>query len=318
MFKKIKFLFFIIPFFVLGFVYFFLNSFLLAVSEDTKEVEFVIPKGAGASKIAKELKNTGLIKNDIFFKFYIQLTNSQKKIQAGEYVLSANLTTPEIIEIFKKGPKELWVTIPEGLRREEIALKFAESLEKDEVFIQDFLSLTKDKEGYLFPDTYLFPKTVTATQIVNKLTSTFNAKTNDVTYRQLIVASMLERETLTDYEKPVVSGIIYKRLENNWPLQIDATLQYARASINCPVPSIKCNYWKPATSQDKELSSVFNTYKNLGFPPSPISNPGLTSIQAAINPEESDYWYYIHDNSGKIHFAKTLEEHNLNIGKYLK
>lgn len=320
MFNRIKFLFFITPLFVLALIYYFFNISLSSVSDDAREVEFLIPKGSGASKIAKELKNAGLIKNAIVFKFYTQLTNSQKKIQAGEYTLSANLTTPEIIEIFKKGPKELWVTIPEGLRREEIALRFAESLEKDEVFVKEFLNLTKDKEGYLFPDTYLFPKTATATNIVNKLTLTFDSKVGKVSDRQLIMASLLERETQKDAEKPIVAGVLYKRIENGWPLQVDATLQFAVASQklqNSKTPKLE-RYWENPTSQDKELNSVFNTYKNLGLPPSPISNPGLISIQAAINPEESDYWYYIHDKTGQIHFAKTLEEHNLNIAKYLR
>jgi UPF0755 protein len=138
------------------------------------------------------------------------------------------------------------------------------------------------------------------------MTVTFDKKVKDVTYKQLIVASLLERETFADSEKPIVAGIIYKRLENDWPLQIDATLQYIKGN------------WKPVYSIDKELNSPFNTYKNLGLPPSPIANPGLSSILASISPEASEYWYYIHDNDGKIHFGRTLEEHNANIAKYLK
>lgn len=285
---------------------FYIKNLFLPVSNDAKSVDFLIPKGSSVSIIGKNLEKAGLIKNATVFKFYVQISNSQNKIQAGEFELSPNLSLSQIITELKKGPKEIWVTIPEGLRREEVATKFASILNKDQKFISEFLQLTTDKEGYLFPDTYLFPRSATAVQIVNKLTTTFNQKVEDVTYRQLIMASMLERETFADTEKPIVAGILYKRLENDWPLQVDATLQYVKGN------------WEPIYSIDKEIKSAFNTYKNLGLPPSPIANPGLSSILAAISPEESDYWYYIHDNDAKIHFAKTLEEHNINIDKYLK
>lgn len=285
---------------------FYIKNLFLPVSNDAKSVDFLIPKGSSVSIIGKNLEKAGLIKNATVFKFYVQISNSQNKIQAGEFELSPNLSLSQIITELKKGPKEIWVTIPEGLRREEVATKFASILNKDQKFISEFLQLTIDKEGYLFPDTYLFPRSATAVQIVNKLTTTFNQKVEDVTYRQLIIASMLERETFADTEKPIVAGILYKRLENDWPLQVDATLQYVKGN------------WEPIYSIDKEIKSAFNTYKNLGLPPSPIANPGLSSILAAISPEESDYWYYIHDNDAKIHYARTLEEHNLNINKYLK
>ncbi len=287
----------------------------LPVSLDSKSIDFLIPKGASVSTIGNNLEKKGLIKNSIGFKFYVQVTNSQNKIQAGEFQLSPSLSLIQVVDQLKKGPKEIWVTIPEGLRKEEIAAKFAVTLEKDQIFIDEFLDLTVDSEGYLFPETYLFPKTATAAQVVNKLISTFNLKIEKVTYQQLIMASMLERETFSDSEKPIVAGVLYKRIENGWPLQVDATLQYAKDSAKYKVQSAENKYWDPIYSLDKEIDSAFNTYKNLGLPPSPIASPGLSSIQAAINPESSDYWYYIH---GKIHFAKTLEEHNQNIDKYLK
>lgn len=278
---------------IIGFLY--TKSLFEAPSNNSEQVSFMINKGTSISMIGKNLEKEGFIKNAIAFKFYVQLTNSTNKIPAGEFELAKSFTLSQIVEKLKKGPTEIWVTIPEGLRREEMGMKFKTSLAKNDAFYNEFLELTKDKEGYLFPETYLFPKTVTALQVVNKLTSTFKTKVKDVTYVQLIIASMLERETFADSEKPIVAGIIYKRLKNDWPLQIDATLQYIKGD------------WKPVYSQDKEIKSPFNTYKNIGLPPAPISNPGLTSIQASISPEISDYWYYIHDNDGKIHFAKTLE-----------
>lgn len=290
----------------------------MSVSTDSTQKDFMINKGASVSQIGNNLEKAGLIKSGIAFKFYVQVINSQNKIQAGEFQLSPNLTMQELLEKLKKGPSELWVTIPEGTRREEIVLKFATTLNKDQKFIDDFMNLTDGKEGYLFPDTYLFPKSATVTQIVNKLETTFDAKVKNATKEQIIMASLLERETFADSEKPIVAGILFKRLDSNWPLQVDATLQYAKDSSKFKTVSLANKYWEPIYSNDKEIDSPFNTYKNLGLPPAPISNPGLSTIEAAINPEDSDYWYYIHDNSGKIHFARDLSEHNSNIDKYLR
>lgn len=304
---KFKYFFYFLIILALIFVgsVFYIKTLFLAPSNDSKVIAFMVDKGSSITKISNNLKNAGLIKNALVFKYYVQFTGIQNKIQAGEFDLSSNLTVSQVIEKLKKGPSEILVTIPEGFRREEVAAKFTSILNKDEAFRQDFLNLSAGKEGYLFPESYLFPKEATASQIVNRMTTTFEKKVSDVTYKQLIVASLLERETFADSEKPIVAGIIYKRLENDWPLQIDATLQYIKGD------------WKPVYSIDKELNSPFNTYKNLGLPPSPICNPSLASILASISPESSDYWYYIHDNDGKIHFGKDLDEHNSNIRKYL-
>lgn len=296
----------------------FVRQAFMPVSTDSSQKDFMINKGASVSQIGSNLEKAGLVRSGIAFKFYVQITNSQNKIQAGEFQLSPNLTMQELLEKLKKGPSELWVTIPEGTRREEIAIKFATTLNKDQKFIDEFMNLTEGKEGYLFPDTYLFPKSATATQIVNKLETTFDAKVKNATKEQIIMASLLERETFADSEKPIVAGILFKRLDNDWPLQVDATLQYAKDSTKYKVLSTENKYWDPIYASDKEIDSPFNTYKNLGLPPSPISNPGISTIEASINPEESDYWYYIHDNSGKIHFARDLSEHNANIDKYLR
>lgn len=299
-------------------LFFYFKTLLLPVSQDATKKDFLIAKGSSVSLIGKNLEKAGLIKNGIVFKFYVQVTNSQNKILAGEFELSPNLSLSQIVNELKKGPKEIWVTVPEGLRREEIALKFKTALQKDDIFLQEFLRLTEDKEGYLFPDTYLFPKSATVNQIVNKLESTFNAKVKSVTREQIIMASLLERETFADSEKPLVAGVLFKRLNNDWPLQVDATLQYAKDSSKFKSVLESNKYWEPIYSNDKEINSPFNTYKNLGLPPAPISNPGLSTIEAAMNPEESEYWYYIHDNDGKIHFGRDLSEHNANIDKYLR
>lgn len=297
---------------------FYIRQAFMPVSNEESPKDFMINKGASVVQIGNNLEKAGLIRNGMVFRYLVQMTSSQNKIQAGEFQLSPNLSMTEILEKLKKGPSELWITIPEGTRREEIAIKFATSLNKDQKFIDDFMNLTEGKEGYLFPDTYLFPKSATVTQIVNKLETTFDSKVKNATKEQIIMASLLERETFADSEKPLVAGVLFKRLDNDWPLQVDATLQYAKDSAKFKIATTTNKYWDPIYSADKEIDSPFNTYKKLGLPPAPISNPGISTITASINPEESDYWYYIHDNSGKIHFAKDLVEHNSNIDKYLR
>jgi len=298
------------------------------VSSDENKTIFVVRKGKSAAEIAQSLADRGFIKKALAFKIYVQLTGRQENINAGEFVLSPSMSLKEIIKTLQGGPLELWATIPEGLRREEIAGVLIESLnvadENKSQFKEDFLNLTANKEGYLFPDTYLFPPDTDAQAVVNKLLSTFEDKTKDLHDHEsrdfedvVIMASIIERETKTDDERPIVAGILWKRLNDGWPLQADATLQYAVAGVRCKNIS-DCDWWQVPTINDREIDSLYNTYKYSTLPPTPISNPGISSLDAATNPTLSDYWYYIHDSAGQIHYAKTLDEHNVNIAKYLK
>ena len=151
------------------------------------------------------------------------------------------------------------------------------------------------------------------------MTRTFDSKTSDMdlTQDQVILASLIERETKTAEERPIVAGILINRLNVGMALQVDAAVQYAIGSTKCTVQSTKCDWWPILTKNDLASASKFNTYKYPGLPPTPIANPGTSSLTAAFNPTGNDYWYYIHDNDGQIHYAKTLSEHNANIAKYL-
>lgn len=283
--------------------------------------DFLITKGSSATQIATKLQKEGLIKNALIFRVYVIVSGSAKKIQAGEYSLSPSFTIQRIVSEFLSGPREVWVTVPEGLRREEVAERFVVGLgiaeEEKSAFRKEFLSLTKGKEGYLFPDTYLFPKEASASVVTRKMLTTFTQKAGQVDMETLILASLLERETITVGEKPVVAGIILKRARAGWPLQIDAAVQYAVATTKCGNTTVCSDWWPILTREDIEIKSAFNTYRNPGFPPAPIASPGLASINAAKAPEDSSYWYYIHDTKGQIHYATTLEEHNANVRQYL-
>ena len=305
-----------------------------APSGDTSSQRFVITKGKSASEIGEMLYGDGLIRNPLAFKFYVQISNKAKKIQAGEYTLSRHFTLAEIIEKLVSGPDELWITIPEGLRREEIVERFISVLRLDSesasVFRQQFLQGSEGQEGVLFPDTYLFPRNVIAQVVVDKMLKTFDSQYS-VYYQVLLdeeaaggldnngiitLASILERETKTDEERPIVAGILLKRLDAGWPLQVDATVQYGLATSLCKA-KIDCNWWPNLNSQDLEINSPYNSYKFAGLPPSPIANPGLSSINAVVYPETSDYWFYLHDASGNIHYAQSLDGHNANVRRYL-
>lgn len=294
---------------------------------------FVIPKGRSAMQIGNKLAEEGLIKSPLAFKIYVQVFGKSKNINAGEFKLSPSMSLSEVVEALGKGPLELWVTVPEGLRREEIVSKFTEGLEmnqsKADLFQDEFLALSRDLEGYLFPDTYLFPRDASASLVVNKMKQTFDSRISEFqegidnskySLDQIVaMASIIERETKTSEERPIVAGILWKRLESDgWLIQADATIQYIIGSENCMLKVEDCDDWWPIlTKEDLEIDSPYNSYKYKPLPPTPIASPGLSSIEAAVYPEESPYWFYIHDSDAQIHYGKTISEHNTNVRKYL-
>jgi UPF0755 protein len=277
------------------------------------KVSFVIPKNQPAGMVVEDLAAKGLIRSALAGKLYVRFTNMAAKIQPGAYVVSPSQTMQVILTTLTEGPEDVWVTIPEGWRREQIAERLDATLEgPNKAFDKaEFLTATTNLEGQLFPDTYLIPAYATATQVVNIMAANFAAKANlelPADKITLIVASLVERESRSPSERPTIAGIIWKRLKADWPLQIDATIQYVQGTA--------ADWW-PENINTKTVSR-YNTYLNTGLPPTPIANPGLSSIQAAASPEESNYWYYLHAPDGQVYFARTIEEHNSNIDKYLR
>lgn len=296
--------------------------------QSTTKINYSISKGQGLNSIGNSLKELGLIRSLPAFRLQVMLSNKAKKIQAGDFALTKSMNLPTIVEALTHGTTDRWVTFLEGWRREEMAQAIVDNFaqnNKDYAFDPDtFLNLTKNLEGHLYPDTYSFPKTATAAAIVNRLTSHFDSQIDPLTnnsglsnQQALILASLIEREALSDSERPIVAGILIKRLNNGWPLQVDATVQYLKASRDCRI--LTCDWWSPnITREDLQIASPYNTYLNNGLPPAPISNPSLVSIKAAYSPKDSDYWFYLHDEKGQIRYAKTIEEHNANVAKYLE
>lgn len=325
------------------FLFLFISAFLLffsfyswwnvatkPISSEKVKKRFVITKGLGTTQIAKKLKDEGIIKNDFAFKFYVQLKGLSKKIKAGEYSFYLSDNMFKVVDRLVQGPEGVWVTLPEGLRIEEIGVRITRELEVEnpQSFFFDFLKAAAGKEGYLFPDTYLLPKEISPSGVVSVLNNNFKSKIvqleSDISKSPLslqeiiILASIVERETKTDEERPVVAGILLKRLKSGWPLQTDATIQYALGTNNCQRISFDCKWWPVLSKGDLDIESRFNTYKHKGLPPSPIANPGISSIKAVVYPQDSDFWFYLHGKDGKIYYASTLEDHQKNINLYLR
>lgn len=307
------------------------NTNTQPVSDSTEIKRFVVVRGASAESVANNLYDQGLIRSSLAFKFYLQLIGQAGSILPGEYNLSPSMTIQDISEKIRSRPDEFWVTIREGLRREQIPAIFINSLgmtgNEAKTFSQEFLEASKDLEGFLFPETYLFPPDVNGAQAVFRLKNTFDQKTanlseeiarSDYSIDQIVtLASLIEREAITDDERFVIAGILFNRMEIGMPLQIDATVQYARANAICNELS-DCNWWEPVLVGDLNYYvSPYNTYTSNGIPPAPIANPGLKSIEAILRPVESNYLFYLHDRQGNIHYAENVQQHNINKANYI-
>lgn len=286
-------------------------------AKDATKKVFVIPKGVAVRIIGNSLKEQGLIKDPVVFFLYIKKNGLDKKIQAGSYKLSPSMSLSQLVNELGQGTVDVWITIPEGYRATEIAEVLKANIG---TYNDSWVEPLEAQEGYLFPDTYLIPKDADVTTIISILNNNFYSKIASIGLDRdsknlssiITMASLIEREALRDDEKPIIASVINNRLRNDMSLDIDATLQYVKGK------NFKGEWWSVPTGGDKDINSPYNTYKNIGLPPGPIANPGFEAIRAAANPGRSDYYFYIHDESGKVHFARTLEEHNRNVEKYLR
>lgn len=289
-------------------------------STDSTFISFMIKKEETARNIANRLQKKGLIRSSVAFFLLARFGGIADRIQAGQFRLKPSMDLITLAEELTHGTTDIWLTIPEGLRSEEIALKLAQELSIPE---GEFLKLAK--EGYMFPDTYLIPENASVSAIIDIFLKNFNKKVTpdlkkkadekDLTLDEVIkIASLIEREAKLPEDRPVIASVILNRLKIGMKLDIDATIQYALGYQ----PSQKSWWKKNLTLEDLEIDSLFNTYKNPGLPPTPIANPGLAAIRAVVKAPNTEYLYYIADKKGKSHFAKTFEEHEVNIAKYLQ
>ena len=319
--KKIKILLFLFILITTSF-YLFYKEGSLPVNKSSKVSKiFIIKQGEPLNTIVNNLANESLIRNKIIFYLIVKQLGIEKKIQAGDFRISENMNAQEVATNLTHGTIDTWLTLIEGMRKEEMAQIIAKMLDIPEIEI-----VRKTKEGYIFPDTYLVPRTATTETVLSIINKNFESKFDEKLHLQaknkkltekqvLILASLIEREARQSSTREKVAGIILKRYLADWPLQIDATVQYVLGYQ----PNEKSWWKKELTEDDLKIDSPFNTYKNKGLPPEPIANPSLSSIKAVINADENTpYWYYLTDKNGVMRYAITLEEHQNNINKYLQ
>ncbi|MBW6464734.1 MAG: endolytic transglycosylase MltG [Firmicutes bacterium] len=317
------------------------NDMLEPVNPDAPEsfrlVE--IPQGANTEAIGELLFNEGLIQNKLAFRFYVRQRNLGQGFIAGLYNLSPTMDMEEIIAKIQSGEvysETVWFTIPEGFTVEQIAARLDEA---GLVSMESFLAICRNPspgllesfsflkevenpdiefllEGYLFPDTYEVYSNATEEDIISIMLNRLELILHELDYSSrmpslnlslhelLTIAALIEREARVDHERSTVASVIYNRLAIGMRLQIDATIQYILEE-----PKEFLLY------ADLEIPSPYNTYLNNGLPPGPIAAPGKESIDAALNPDSTDYFYYNYkyDGTGEHYFSRTLEEHNQNV-----
>lgn len=283
--NKIKYLLFLLVFILL----------LVSLKSPLKEDKIIhISNNQNFNQIVNTLTKEKVINNSSLFNIFGKIFNLN--IKTGDYLFKRNSSTLEIFyQLVTRNHRisPIRITIREGLSNDKMADILEQKLTNFDKEV--FLKKSEDKQGKLFPDTYFFFPLTTEEEIVKTLTDTFESKikqlsleinNSDRTLEEiLIMASILEGEANGDKDNKIISGILWKRLSVNMPLQVDV---------------------------DRE------TYDEKGLPEKPLNNPGLDSIKAALNPQESNYLYYLHDKEGKVYYAKSYEEHKRNINLYLK
>lgn len=324
----------VIAFLILQYIYF---GFFTKPAVDSDNIAVItVEKGESINQIAKELKKENVINSKFLFKNYLRFTGKAKEIQAGVFriPLPQNIkSTTYLLSTYI--PIEDKITIPEGFKITQIDAALAD---KGIIEAGEFINCvqtcplehnllqyipnqsTRNLEGFLYPDTY-FVSTVDfdpATLII-KMMDNFESKLPDDwqqkaqslpesdLYSVINMASIIEREVLSDQDKKMVSGLLWKRYSTpGWNIGADATLLYKKSD-------------NVITYQDLQADDPYNTRKLSGLPPTPISNPGISSIEAALNPIDSEYWFYLTTlDTGRVIYAVTNEEHNANKNKYLR
>ncbi len=255
-----------------------------------------VEEGLSLRNVSLKLKEANIIRSRLVFEAFVIFFGREKYLIEADYYFENKLPVFEVARRISKGERHIApvsVTIPEGFNLMQISDVFVSKLKNFNKY--QFLTQAKSLEGYLFPDTYFFLTTDSEKEVIKYMNDNFNQKIASIrsdilsshkTEREIIImASIIEGEAKGDNDREIISGILWKRIGINMPLQVDV---------------------------------ASDTYKTKGLPKNPIGNPGLEAILAAIHPKSSPYLYYLHDKDGVIHYAKTFAEHNRNVLKYLK
>ncbi len=284
--------------------------------------------GATAEEVAGELKSKRFIRSETAFRVYARVTGVEKRIKAGDYEISGDMSVPEILRRLKKGSsRQSCFTVQEGLTVEQTARLLEKkgfanadrfvALANDGEFVSRLGLKADSLEGYLFPETYCASKGAGEERILEMMYRQFEKRIAKVYGGQaagsglsirdaLTIASVIEKEAAAREERPMVSAVFHNRLKLGMPLQSCATVIYALGR----------RYAGGLTKEDLKYESEFNTYLHRGLPPGPICSPGESAFRAAVNPDEVDYLYFVSTNNGRHQFSSTLDEHNLAVFEY--
>jgi UPF0755 protein len=308
-----------VRYFLTGLVILALALYAVNRAPDEFPVQMMISVKAGESlaDISRSLKEAHVIRSQLLFESVAILQGGERHMIAGDYFFTKPLGTAAVVGRLTSGEYGLTpvrITIPEGTTVSGIA-----SLLKNSFWNFDtdtFIKQAQDKEGYLFPDTYFFLPTMTPQEVISILNETFEKKIKTIDEEiiafgkplrdVIIMASLIEKEAAAPEDRRIISGILWKRIAIGMPLQVDAAFIYVNGETT-----------KDLSTADLKIDSPYNTYRYKGLPPGPIGNPGLDAIFAAVSPQQSPYLYYLSDDKGIMHYAKTFEEHKQNKQKYL-
>lgn len=314
------------------------NDINRPLSNDPTPQTFIVSPGETVSEIGRQLQSEGLIKDGDLFRMYVRVNGLDSSINAGQFTLRPNMNIPEIAQTLQRAfAVETTVTIPEGKRLEEVAELLHE---KVNINADEFIRLARranysypflkdlpdgaSLEGYLFPDTYRLPQNPTAQDVLLKMLDNYGVKaapviekaraTTNLTPRQILtLASIVEREAVVPSERPTIASVYLNRLKIGMALQADPTTQYALGYQ----PDQKSWWKKGLTLSDLKYADPagYNTYVNPELPPGPIASPGLSSIEAVINPAQTDYLYFVAscNGDGTHQFSKTFAEHQTKL-----
>lgn len=311
------------------------HQYLPVDPEDKSYIDIIIPEQSTASQVAELLYEKDLIQGKKIFLAYCRQSGQDSSLKAGHYQLSRSQSLQEIVQIISKGQVvTLSFTIPEGYTVEQIGSSLvaggfctAEEWEQalNQRYDYEFLDQASPQEGksylegFLFPDTYIVSEDTDAEGMIKAMLENFDtlwkeklapqAEAKGMSlYETLIIASMIEKEAMVAEERAIIAGVIQNRLDLGMPLQIDATVLYALGRQDKQVVYL----------DDLQIDSPYNTYKYPGLPPAPISCPGLSALEAALNPAKHDYYYYVARGDGSHEFTKTFSEHQQAISKYAR
>lgn len=285
-----------------------------------ESILFEVKEGASVPGVAAELQNVNVINDQRIFLYASKIF--LKNLRPGFYEIEAKSSVFTIISLIQSGKtKTVKITFPEGWRIEQIAKRLSDN---KIVSYAEFVEEARGLEGKLFPDTYIFFPRMSAEDVIAKMRADYEGRTLglNVTDQDLIIASIVERESGNDQDRALIAGIYLNRIKIGMKLQSDPTVEYGRDTNAIAKLSAEdqqsYHFWNSAkTVEFTSVISSFNTYLSKNLPPTPICNPGMKSIQAAQNPESSSYYYFLYGKDGKIHPAKTQAEHEANVAKYM-